>query len=73
MGLFAFDVTLDNILKRSRNLPSYFAEGRNEDGELIMTLTDPGSPDLSYELQRFSTRRMYLETSLNYNRTFWCT
>lgn len=69
-GLFAFDVTLDNILKRSRNLPSYFAEGRNEDGELIMTLTDPGSPDLSYELQRFSTRRMYLETSLNYNRTF---
>jgi len=69
-GLFAFDVTLDNILKRSRNLPSYFAEGRNEDGELIMTLTDPGSPDLSYELRRFSTRRMYLETSLNYNRTF---
>ena len=69
-GLFAFDVTLDNILKRSRNLPSYFAEGRDENGELIMTLTDPGTADLSYSLERYSTRRLYLESSLNYNRSF---
>ena len=69
-GLFAFDVTLDNNLKRSRNLPSYFAEGRDENGALKMTLTDAGSPDLSYELLRFSTRRMYLESSLNYTRSF---
>ncbi len=69
-GLYAFDVSLRNILTRQRNLPSYFAEGRDEDGNLIMTQTDTGSPDLSYGLVRFSSRRTYLEGALNYGRTF---
>ncbi|MGH2622369.1 MAG: SusC/RagA family TonB-linked outer membrane protein, partial [Sphingobacterium sp.] len=69
-GLFAFDVNLENNLTRSRSLPSYFAEGRDADGNLEMVLTDPGSPDLSYELNRYTTRRLYLEGSLNYNRAF---
>lgn len=69
-GLFAFDVNLENNLTRSRSLPSYFAEGRDAEGNLEMVLTDPGSPDLSYELNRYSTRRIYLEASLNYNRSF---
>src|SRR5690606_38242788 len=69
-GLFAFDVNVENNLTRSRALPSYFAEGRDADGNLEMVLTDPGSPDLSYELNRYTTRRLYLEGSLNYNRSF---
>ncbi|MGO3807459.1 MAG: SusC/RagA family TonB-linked outer membrane protein [Sphingobacterium sp.] len=69
-GLYAFDVSLRNILTRQRNLPSYFAEGRDEQGNLIMTQTDTGSPDLSYGLVRFSTRRTYMEGALNYARTF---
>ncbi|MGO1597478.1 MAG: SusC/RagA family TonB-linked outer membrane protein [Sphingobacterium sp.] len=69
-GLFAFDVALRNKLTRSRNLPSYFAEGRDEQGELIMNQTETGSPDLSYGLNRYSTRRMYMEAALNYSRTF---
>lgn len=69
-GLFAFDISVENNLKRSRTLPSYFAEGRDENGELLTVLTLPGSPDLSYEQLRFTSRRIYLEGSLNYNREF---
>lgn len=69
-GLFAFDVALRNNLKRERTLPSYFAEGRDENGELVMTQTETGSPDLSYDMSRFSTRRMYMEGALNYARAF---
>lgn len=69
-GLFAFDVFGQTILSRSRNLPSYFAEGRDTEGNLILTNTGTGSPDLSFSLNRSSTRRLYAEASLNYNREF---
>ena len=69
-GLFAFDVTLRNRLVRARTLPSYYAEGRDENGELILTQTQPGSEDLSYGMTRYSTRRMYMEGAVNYGRTF---
>lgn len=69
-GLYAFDVSLRNSLTRARTLPSYFAEGRDEEGELIMTQTETGSPDLSYAMNRYSTRRTYMEAALNYARTF---
>ncbi|HLS38733.1 MAG TPA: TonB-dependent receptor [Sphingobacterium bovisgrunnientis] len=69
-GLFAFDVFGQTTLSRSRNLPSYFAEGRDTEGNLILTNTDTGSPDLSFGLQRSSTRRLYTEASLNYGREF---
>ncbi|NGM73446.1 SusC/RagA family TonB-linked outer membrane protein [Sphingobacterium sp. SGL-16] len=69
-GLFAFDVFGQTILTRSRNLPSYFAEGRDTEGNLILTNTGTGSPDLSFSLNRSSTRRLYAEASLNYNREF---
>ncbi|MFZ4262675.1 SusC/RagA family TonB-linked outer membrane protein [Sphingobacterium sp. HJSM2_6] len=68
--LFAFDATVESILTRSRNLPSYFAEGRDPDGNLILTNTETGSPDLSFGLGRSSTRRLYSEGSLNYGRSF---
>ncbi len=69
-GLFAFDATVQSILMRSRNLPSYFAEGRDAEGKLILTNTETGSPDLSFGMGRSSTRRLYTEASLNYARTF---
>src|SRR5690606_39679584 len=68
-GLFAFDVTLRNRLVRARTLPSYYAEGRDENGELILTQTQPGSEDLSYGMTRYSTRRMYMEGAVSYGRT----
>ncbi len=69
-GLFAFDATVQSVLSRVRNLPSYFAEGRDDEGNLILNLTDAGSPDLNFGLGRSSSRRLYAEASLNYNRAF---
>lgn len=69
-GLFAFDATLYSELIRARTLPSYFAEGRDDEGNLILTNTQPGSPDLSFGLSRGTSRRLYSEASLNYNRAF---
>src|SRR5690606_14731839 len=67
-GLFAFDATVQSVLSRVRNLPAYFAEGRDDEGNLILNLTDAGSPDLNFGLGRSSSRRLYAEASLNYNR-----
>ena len=69
-GMFAFDVNLENILTRSRNLPSYFAEGRDAEGNLRMVNTETGTSDLSFGLTRYTGRRLYTEASLNYNRSF---
>ncbi|GAA4130879.1 hypothetical protein GCM10022216_00400 [Sphingobacterium kyonggiense] len=69
-GLFAFDATIYSGLYRVRTLPSYFAEGRDAQGELIMTNTQTGSPDLDFALSRGTSRRLYSEASLNYNRAF---
>lgn len=69
-GLFAFDATLYSGLYRVRTLPSYFAEGRDAQGNLIMTNTQTGSPDLGFALSRGTSRRLYSEASLNYNRAF---
>ena len=69
-GMFAFDVSLENILTRSRNLPSYYAEGRDADGNLILVNTETGTSDLSFGFTRYTSRRLYAEGSLNYNRSF---
>src|SRR5690606_38234535 len=67
---FAFDATVQSVLSRVRNLPAYFAEGRDDEGNLILNLTDAGSPYLNFGLGRSSSRRLYAEASLNYNRAF---
>nr|WP_315402037.1 TonB-dependent receptor [uncultured Sphingobacterium sp.] len=69
-GLFAFDVLLRSTLSRSRNLPSYFAEGRDAEGKLILNNTETGSPDLGFGLNKETSRRLYTEASLNYARSF---
>ncbi|WP_208292262.1 SusC/RagA family TonB-linked outer membrane protein [Sphingobacterium paludis] len=69
-GMFAFDVNVDNNLHRWRDLPVYFAEGRDPDGNLITRITREGSENINFLFTRFSMRRIYLETSLNYSRTF---
>lgn len=69
-GLFAFDVNAQNSLNRRRTLQTYWATGRDENGELITEVTEPGTTDLGYSLSRFGDRRFYSEASLNYSRTF---
>ncbi|TDQ73465.1 TonB-linked SusC/RagA family outer membrane protein [Sphingobacterium yanglingense] len=69
-GLFAFDINSQNNLNRGRNLQTYFATGRDDDGNLITEISSTGSNDLSYSLTRFGDRRFYSEGSLNYGRSF---
>lgn len=69
-GMFAFDVNFENNLHRGRVLPGYFAEGRDANGNLLTRLTREGTESLSFLFTRFSKRRLYLESSLNYGRTF---
>jgi len=69
-GMFAFDANFDNNLHRGRTLSGYFAEGRDADGNLITRVTREGSENLDFLFTRYSTRRIYLETSLNYARSF---
>src|SRR5690606_9218152 len=59
-----------NNLRRTRNVQTYFATGRNENGELITQVVDPGSDVLGFNISRGGNRKFYTETAINYNRTF---
>lgn len=65
-AMFAFDVNLSNRLKRSRTLQTYWASGRDENGQLITEISSTGSNELGFELKRFTDRRYYTESALNY-------
>lgn len=69
-AMFAFDVNSQNTLNRGRTLQTYFATGRDAEGQLMTEISSEGSQDLSYSLNRFGDRRFYGEASVNYNRTF---
>lgn len=68
--MFAFDVNSLNALTRSRTLPTYWATGRDDDGNLITEISSTGSENLSFELNRFGDRRFYIESALNYKKIF---
>lgn len=69
-AMFAFDVNSLNALTRSRTLPTYWATGRDDDGNLITEISSTGSENLSFELNRFGDRRFYIESALNYKKIF---
>ena len=70
IGMYAFDANFTSNLLRGRTNEGYFQQGRNAEGELLTNLTRNGSETINFTLNRFSSRRMYLEASLNYARTF---
>lgn len=69
-AMFAFDVNVSNNLSRSRNLQTYIATGRDEEGNLLTNISSPGSNELGFDLTRYGDRRLYVEAALNYNRKF---
>lgn len=67
----SYDYYGNYYLKRSYNPSRYFATGRDVDGNLLFNRTFSGSPDLSDPTQSSdSDRKIYMESSLNYNRAF---
>ncbi|WP_186757461.1 SusC/RagA family TonB-linked outer membrane protein [Echinicola salinicaeni] len=68
--MFSFDAYGWNNLRRTRNVQTYFATGRDENGELITQVVSPGSDVLGFENSRGGNRKFYTETAINYNRSF---
>lgn len=69
-AMFAFDVNSFNGTTRNRTLPTYWATGRDEQGELVTDISSTGSEDLGFALERYGDRRFYIETALNYDKKF---
>lgn len=74
-AMFAFDVYNQVNLIQSKRQSTYYFSNRNvpydQNGQPILTQTFQGSNDLSYEMKvNDNNKKTYLETSLNYDRTF---
>lgn len=70
-GMLSFDADFYSSLSRSKTVDSYYVSGRDGDGNLIKTrlvnasaLSDPSLSSTG------GTKRVYIEASLNYKRTF---
>jgi TonB-linked SusC/RagA family outer membrane protein len=70
-GIISFDSDFANILQRVKTPETFNATGRDADGVLIKNQktagTALGNPSLT---GHNGSKKIYLETSLNYNRTF---
>lgn len=69
-AMFAYDVNNSTNLTRGRSLQTYFATGRDEDGNLITEISSPGSDELGFSLTRFGDKRFYVEAATNYEQNF---
>lgn len=69
-GMISFDADMTYTAKRTKTPSQYVATGRDENGKLIFKEVVQGSDALSEELSNSSNKKIYFETSFNYNRTF---
>ena len=69
-GLVSFDADMVYTAKRTKNPSQYLATGRNEAGLLQYKKVVEGSDVLSEALSNTSSKKIYFETSFNYNHTF---
>ncbi|MDE6703557.1 MAG: SusC/RagA family TonB-linked outer membrane protein, partial [Muribaculaceae bacterium] len=68
---FAWDAATGTTLDRHKSPAGYYATGRDEDGELILILKNPGSSDyMTLGKSIWSNRSTALEASVTYDRTF---
>lgn len=72
-GIFSFDRYSANSVLRTKE-PNYYdaaATKRNPDGTLNLTIQSYGKPYLDYTKEaEFGTKSVYLEGSVNYDKTF---
>lgn len=69
-GLISFDADMKYIAKRTKTPTQYLATGRDENGGLQFKKVVEGSDVLTEKLENSSNKKIYFETSFNYNRTF---
>ena len=68
--MFAYDINNNSNLTRSRTLQTYFATGRDAEGNLVTEISSPGSDQLAFGLTRFGDKRLYAEAAVNYSQKF---
>ncbi|MFI2743807.1 SusC/RagA family TonB-linked outer membrane protein [Zhouia sp. PK063] len=72
-GMFAFDTYNEHSVTRSKRQSTYYVDVNNpykEDGTLNLQLTYQGNDNLGFGAGSGWNRRFYIETSLNYDRSF---
>ena len=69
-GIFSFDAYSWSQFNRTKTPTTYFATGRDTDGNLLTSITNEGSNFLGFEKYSGGTRAMYIETQLSYSHRF---
>lgn len=69
-GTFSFDTYNYHNTDRYRYPSTYIASGRDNNGDLILTLTNTGDEFLGFSKSSGGNRRIYFELPLTYDRTF---
>ena len=67
---FSWDVVNNSTTLRSLSPSTYYATGRDEDGNLIFHKNNDGTDYLGFGISAEGTRILYLESSLTYERLF---
>ncbi|MGX5690476.1 SusC/RagA family TonB-linked outer membrane protein [Arcticibacter tournemirensis] len=68
--LYSFDAANDNRIARTKTPTTYYATGRDANGELVYTTNPGGSDFLDFSKSTNGSRQFYLESAVNYDQTF---
>ena len=66
----SFDAVNSHWFDHTRAYDCYYATGRDDEGNLILEQSKTGSQTLDYRKGGSGNRRLYIEASLNYDRSF---
>ncbi|HEY8916472.1 MAG TPA: SusC/RagA family TonB-linked outer membrane protein, partial [Chitinophaga sp.] len=69
-GMFSFDNNNGHNISRNKSVNAYLATGRDGQGNLQFLQTQIGTDYLGYNRENGGSRQFYLESAINYNRTF---
>jgi TonB-linked SusC/RagA family outer membrane protein len=68
--LYSFDAINSNNLHRAKTPPTYYATGRDAQGNLVYSATGQGQDYLSFIRNNGGTRQFYFEGAINYANNF---
>lgn len=66
----SFDAQNYNSITRDKQVPTYMANKRDEDGNIDYTVGNVGQDNLNYAKSNTGYTTTYIEASMTYNRTF---
>lgn len=69
-GAVSYDSNSIYFMSRGKTPETYFAEGRDDDGNLILNRIQVGSQLRDATTSSSGYKNIYIETALNYNQTF---